>query len=107
MKDKDKELLLEAIDNYDAYTLKQREILKILVGISVNDVAVITPRKLTGLLKTTRATIYYGLARLKKDGVIISKDENKERFNTFRLNNTKLEDIITSYKKMEFLIKNT
>ena len=29
---KDKELLMKAIDSYDAYTPKQREILKTLVG---------------------------------------------------------------------------
>lgn len=104
---KDKELLIEAIDNYDAYTPKQREILKTLVGISVNDIAIITPLKLTKLLKTTRATIYYGLARLKEDEAITNLKGTKERFNTYRLNNTKLEDILTIHKKkLDFFKKN-
>lgn len=104
---KDKELLMKAIDSYDAYTPKQREILKTLIGISVNDVAIITPRKLTELLKTTKATVYYSLARLKADEAIISHNEEKERFNTYRLNNTRLEDILTVYKrKMEYFKKN-
>ncbi len=104
---KDKELLLKAIDHYDVYTPKQREILKILIGISVNDIAIITPRELTNLLGTTKATIYYSLTRLKDDEIIISQNGEKERFSMYRLNNTKLEDILTVYKKkMEFFKKN-
>ncbi len=103
---KDRELLEKAIDNYDVYTPKQREILKTLVGISVNNIAIITPIKLTELLNTTRATIYYALARFKKDEVITSVNEEKERFNTYKLNNTKLEDILTCYKKQMEYFKN-
>lgn len=105
---KDKELLLKAIDHYDIYTSKQREILKALIGISVNDIAVITPKELTELLNTTKATIYYSLTRLKEDEIIITQKGKNDRFNAYRLNSTKLEDILTGYKrKMEFFKKST
>jgi len=103
---KDKELLLKAIDNYDTYPQKQREILKTLIGISVNDIAIITPRELTKLLNTTKATVYYSLTRLKDDEVIINQNREKERFSTFRLNNTKLEDILNIYKRKIEYFKN-
>ena len=104
---KDKELLLKAIDNYDVYTPKQREILKTLIGISVNDIAIITPRELIKLLNTTKATVYYSLTRLKEDEIIISQNGEKEQFSTYRLNNTKLDDILTIYKrKTEYFKKN-
>jgi Fe2+ or Zn2+ uptake regulation protein len=104
---KDKELLLKAIDNYDVYTPKQREILKTLIGISVNDIAIITPRELTKLLNTTKATVYYSLTRLKEDEIIINQNGEKERFSIHRLNNTKLDDILTVYKrKTEYFKKN-
>lgn len=101
---KDKELLLEAIDNYDAYTLKQREVLKTLVGISVNEVAIITPTKLLALLNITKPTIYESLKRLKNDGAIM---KNGHKY-TYRLNPTKLEEIIVGYKKkLEFFENNS
>jgi DNA-binding transcriptional ArsR family regulator len=104
---KDKSLLMEAIDNYDAYSPKQREILKALVGISINDIAVITVARLVKQLDTTKPTVYSSLARLKDDEIIISMNKERERLNTYKLNSTKLDHIVTAYKKnLEFFEKN-
>lgn len=104
---KDKEKLLEAIEDYTIYTPKQRELLKILVGISVDNIAVITPLALTKLLNTTKATIYHSIKCLTKDG-IIQRDNTKSsyRFGEYHLNSEKLKSILTSYEnKLKYFSK--
>lgn len=102
----DLNLLLTAISDYDAYPLKQRELLKVLVDISINNTAVTAPVKLARILSTTRATVYLSLRRLKEDNVIINNKGKNEKNNTFKLNQNKLDEIMLIYKKKLIILKN-
>lgn len=102
----DLNLLLTAINDYDAYPPKQRQLLKILVEISINNTAIIAPVKLAQILCTTRATVYLSLTRLKEDNVIINTKGKNEKNNTFRLNQNKLDEITLIYKKKLILLEN-
>lgn len=95
---KDKELMMKAIEEYSLYTPYQRQLLKSLVALSVNDVAIITPSKLARLTKMTRSAVYYALKRFESDGVVIRKKGQNNLINAFRLDALKLEDILTIYK---------
>jgi len=102
----DKELLLEAIDNYDVYSSMQAKILKTLINISVDDVAIIAPRTLSELIGTTRTTVYSCLSKLQKDGCIKILKDSGERLNTFKINKVKLNEIILNYQKKLQILKN-
>ncbi len=94
---KDKELLLEAIDDYPKFRPLRKTILKLIVGCSVNGVSIIAPRALFDKLKISKSTAYLHLKALKKDGIIISPEEGEERFTTFRLNQIRADDIVAAY----------
>jgi len=95
----DKELLLEAIDNYDVYSPLQAKILKTFINISIDDVVIANPRKLSEMINTTRATIYSSLSKLEKDGTIKILKEKGERVYKYKLNRVKLSEILEIHKK--------
>lgn len=98
MKDQEyKELLSIAIDDYPKFKSLRKQILKIIIGCSVNGIAIISPQTLVKELNTTKTTIYFHLKALKKDGIIISPDEGNEQFTTFRLNRMMADDILAAY----------
>ena len=101
---KDKNLLLEAIDNSLQYSPKQRELLKIFLDLEVDNLVSITPRELTYILKTTRTTVYAALSCFEKEGFIANKTEKGKHFNTYKLNKNNLVKLIPPYlKKKNYL----
>ena len=67
---KDKELLLEAIDNYDLYSQSLRMTLHALLDLSIDNITSISPTELSRLIKIGRGVIYYNLRILSEDGII-------------------------------------
>ena len=102
---KDIEVLQEAIKCNKSYTPKQRDILNLFLNIEVDGIVQISPLEMTDLLNTSRATIYLGLSKLEKDGVVKNVTKKGKHFNTYKLNNTKLEDILIAYKKKQSYLK--
>lgn len=103
---KDKELLLEAIDDYPKFKPLRKKILKLIIGCWANGVSTIAPQVLVKELNITKSTAYTHLKALKKDGIIISPDEGEEQFTTFRLNQIRADDIIAAYSmKKDYLKK--
>jgi ribosomal protein S25 len=96
---KDQELLLRAIDNYDVYVATQRLTLKALVDLSIDGVASISPTSLSRLIKIGRGVIYNNLRILQEDGFIKNVGKDKNRIGLYKLNETKLEEIVELYKK--------
>ena len=92
---KNKELLLEAIDNYSEYTLKQKELLTILVKLAIEDIVVITPIEIGKQMNVTKGTVYFHLKALEKDGVISAI---ADRMNKFRLNIPRLNYILQNHE---------
>lgn len=96
---KDQELLLKAIDNYDIYAPTQRVTLQALIDLSIDGVASISPTSLSKLIKIGRGVIYNNLRILQEDGFIKNIGKDRNRIGLYKLNETKLEEIIEVYKK--------
>jgi predicted transcriptional regulator len=96
---KDKELLLEAIDNYDIYTSHQRLMLKCLVTLSIDGVVTVGASYLSEQLNLSRTAIYKNLRKFLEEGLI-----NKIKgFNTYELNPAKLNHIAQLYQNKKSL----
>jgi DNA-binding MarR family transcriptional regulator len=93
-----KELLLKAIDNYDVYSLTQRETLKALVNISIDSVATVSPTGLSKLIKIKRGIIYHNLKIFEKDKFIEKITKTTKRASIFRLSEPKLDYLVKLYE---------
>lgn len=96
-----KQLLLKAIDQYDDYTLSQRSILKLLVKISVNEVAVISTNTISRVLKITNQTIHSAIRRFNKDDLVNYRYNAK--LSKIYLNTNKLREIIQRFEQLQKL----
>jgi Fe2+ or Zn2+ uptake regulation protein len=101
---KDKELLIETVENSFQYTPKQRAMLKLFLSIEVNETVSITPRELAEIFKTSRATIYEGLKCLEEAGLIKNLTEKGKHFSIYKLNRRNFDDLVQVYlKKKDYL----
>lgn len=96
-----KELLLKAIDGYDIYKPQGRYILKALVAIAIDDLAMTTVSRLCELSKVSRQGTYNTLRYLENDRVIERIKNSGTRLSSFRLNRNKLDNIIKYYNQQE------
>lgn len=98
----DKELLLEAIDNYDVLTPQGRDILRTLVIAAKDDNTVnITIKNLYELSKVSKQGAYNTLQNLEKSQFIERVKVIGNRISLFKLNATKLEEVIEYYKTIK------
>ncbi|HJK89060.1 MAG: hypothetical protein LF888_06700 (plasmid) [Candidatus Megaira endosymbiont of Mesostigma viride] len=95
---KDKELLIEAISAYEAFTPSHRKVLKTLLLISVDDVAIVSILKLSKLSKVSRPVIYKALETFIKHELIEEVKDSRNVFNTFKLKRNKFEEIQKHYE---------
>ena len=95
---KDKELLMKAIDNYDLYTPHERKVLKTLLLISIDDVAITSILKLSKLSKVSRPVVYKALAAFIKHELIEEIKDARNILNAFKLKRDKLEEIQKHYE---------
>lgn len=105
MKEKDKELLLEAIDNYSAYTSNQRKLLKIFINIAMENIVKANIPELSKLSSVSRPTIYRYIDFFKREGIIDILNDTATTLNSFRLNINKLDDIIEYHLKKENILR--
>ena len=99
---KDKDLLVKAIDNYDPLTPAHRKVLKVLVDLAVDEVALITVIKLCKISTLSRTLIYQALEVLEKQEFIevikTDKNVNKSKLNSITLRPDGLESIVKYYE---------
>ncbi len=95
---KDKELLLKAIDSYDLYTPAAKKVLKTLMDISINNIAIISVKKLTQLSTISRPIVYKALATLQKDNVIERMIQGTSKKSSFTIKYNRLSEIEQYYK---------
>jgi Fe2+ or Zn2+ uptake regulation protein len=101
-----KELLLKAIDSYSLFTVTQKKLLKTLVNMAVDNVVVASIVDLRKIINSSRVTIYSALEFFEKEGVIEILNTKGKKFNSYRLKQSKLNEIINHYvKKMEVIEK--
>jgi len=92
-----KEQLIEAIDNYDLYTPHERTVLKTLLLISIDDVAIISILRLSKVSKVSRPVVYKALAAFIKHGLIEEIKDIRKVSNTFKIKRNKLQEIVDHY----------
>jgi len=102
-----KELLLEAIDHYDVYSLTQRETLKALVNISIDSVVTVSPTALGKLTKIRRGIIYHNLKIFEKDKFIAKVTKTTKRATVFKLSGSKLDYLVKLYENKRNYFDNT
>lgn len=92
-----KALLLEAIDNYDLLTPNERKILKTLVKIAVDDIAVINIKRLSEISKVSRPIIYKAMSTYNQHGLLERAESTRSSLNSFVLKKNSLKNIIKHY----------
>lgn len=98
-------ILQNAIEAYDLYTPSTKKILKILVSISVNNVAIISVLKLSQKSKVSRPIIYAAIKDFEKDGLVEREIRPKSKVSVFKINATKMDEIVERYKLQEKTLK--
>lgn len=99
-----KELLSEAIKDYEKYNNSQKKLLIALVNITIDGVITTSILSLSKLIGFTRTMVYNSLAALEEDGSVKKINIKQARVSTFELNYVKLKYIVELYlKKQEFL----
>ena len=97
-----KEQLIEAIDNYDGYSSGCRKVLKLLVELSIDDVAHISVVQLSKIALLSREMIYQALCTFQQDGFIELVKRTKGKtgtINSIILKPNKLNQLLQFYIK--------
>lgn len=94
----DKTLLLKAIEDFEPYTKSQRNMLKILVGLSVENVANVSCAYLMKNANLSRPAVYLNLKKFEKAGFIARIRKSGSKQDLFQLNSEKLDYILQLYQ---------
>lgn len=97
----DKNLLLLAIENCDLYTLKQRQLLKVLVGLSVNNIVTTDTKFLTEKTQLSRPAVYLNIKKFCQEGLATTIRQAGGRQNSYQLNQEKLDYIVQLYQNKQ------
>jgi transposase len=102
---KDKELLLEAITNYDLYSSSYKKVLITLITVSIDNVAALSVKSIHKATHIAQNTIYIILRALENDGIITRRSKIGTR-NAYKINQTKLDEILEIYQRKQLILKN-
>ena len=98
-----KNMYIEAIQNCDLYTNKQRSILSTLVKVAIDEVATISPRNLSEISGATQPVVYKAIRLFEKEKLIQSLNTANNKRGVFKLLIPKLDEIEEIYKKTKKL----
>lgn len=98
-----KNMYIEAIQNCDLYTNKQRSILSTLVQVAIDEVATISPRNLSEISGATQPVVYKAIRLFEKEKLIQSLNTANNKRGVFKLLIPKLDEIEEIYKKTKKL----
>lgn len=100
----EKELLLEVLDHYGSISPGAITILKILVQVAVDDVAIIKITELTRLSKLAQNTVYTNLAKLEKEKFLERISKKGSKLGAYKIKPLRFEDLIQRYKLQKNVI---
>jgi len=92
----DKNLIKKAIDKYDVYSPSQREILKLFIDISINNLIEASVRYISERTQLKKSTVYFAINLFLKDG-FIQRDIGASK--ALVLSENKINYIVEIYKK--------
>lgn len=96
-----KQDVLEAISNYEIFTIKQRSILKTLASIEIDEIATITIPTLSRVTGISSAAVYRAIKVFSDEGYIKIIDDNSRKVCKFKINSTKINDIVKVHEMMK------
>src|SRR4051812_23562025 len=96
MDDKQK-LIFEAIDNYELYAKSQRDILKLIINLAINDIAVVSVKYVVERTNVARSSVYNIMKNLQNDDVITKFRLKNTRQDSYKINRKKLDYIVQVY----------
>lgn len=94
----EKELLLEALDHYGSVSPAAITVLKILVQVAVDEVAIIKITDLTRLSKLAQNTVYTSLLTLEKEKFLERISKKGSKVGNYKIKSLRFEDVIKRYK---------
>ena len=92
----DKNLIKKAIDKYDVYSPSQRDILKLFIDISINNLIEASVKYISERTQLKKSTIYFAINLFLKDG-FIQRDIGASK--ALVLSENKINYIVEIYKK--------
>ncbi len=98
------EELLAAIDDYELYSVKHREVLKSLAMLAIDDIAPVTIAYLVKLIGVSSSLIYKIIKQLEKDGFISRTRISGTSHDSFKLDRKNLQKIIKLYNSKKLLM---
>jgi predicted transcriptional regulator of viral defense system len=99
-----KELLLEAIDNYALLSNSYRKVLKVLVQIAIDDSVIISLKKLIELAGVSRISGYHALSFLEKEKFIEKLSVKGSKLGKFLIKPKKLQEVIDHHSIIKNII---
>jgi transposase len=100
-----KDELLEAIEHYDVFTKKQRQVLKVLANIEIDSIATVSAVSLAKMAGVSAGAIYKVVKLFKEEGYLKNIDDTARKIYRFKINKNKLEEVNEIYKsKKNYLI---
>jgi len=100
-----KTLLRTAINNHSQFSPNQKEILNILIDLSIDNKVIVDINDIIKLSKSTRATVSTAIAFFNNSGIIGNTNLNGKKFTGCQINQEKLNEIISHYTKKTELAK--
>lgn len=95
--DDKRSLIFEAIDNYELYAKSQRDVLKLIINIAINDVAVVSVKCIVEKTNIARSSVYNIMKNLQNDEVITKFRIKNTRQDSYKINRKKLDYIVQVY----------
>ena len=91
-----KKLIKKAIDKYDVYSPRQRDVLKLFVDVSINHRVHASVKYISEQTELKKSTIYFAINLFLKDEIIY-RDYGASK--ALMLSKRKLQDILDIYKQ--------
>ena len=98
-----KELLLAAIEDYDLYSMSQRQLLKILITIEIDNIASVKTQYLMSALNLSKAAIYKIIKQLEGNQLIKRVRLKGTQHDSFQINKASLIHIVRLYNNKKLL----
>ncbi|MCP5378303.1 MAG: hypothetical protein H6910_04225 [Rickettsiaceae bacterium] len=93
------DVTIEAINDYDLFTKKQKKVLTTLVSVAVENVAYISVPSISKAINLAPNSTYIVLRSLENSGYISRKRDQFQKNNSYNINKEKLNLLVKIYKK--------
>lgn len=98
-------MIQEAVNDYDLYTQRQKKVLNTLINVSVDKVAHISVGSISNSINLAPNSTYVVLRSLENEGCITRERSKGQKSNAYKINETKLDQLIKIYHQKQIGLK--